>query len=256
MTPYPYDERTIRAELERRGLERIEQVRFRKNRRSILSVRQHGGRIRLNLHAAFQDAPPELLDAVVACVSPRTSNAVRAAARARIRRWPHLVHSLREARVRHERRGIGTARRRACVASEGQREYLRDLFVRLNEERFGGVLPPEISLRLSGRMRRRLGHCALGGGKDGSPRMVREIALAHDLMLAENDAQRVETMLHEMAHAAAWIVEGDGGHGRAWKRWARRAGCAPRACTRTPVRRCARPVRRVPPPVEGATRAA
>ena len=256
LTPHRYDQETIRAALERRGLERIEQVRFRNNRRSILSVRQNGRGFRLNLHAAFREAPPALLDAVVTCVSPDTRPDERADARARIRDWPHLVHCLREARVRHERRGGGTARRRACVASDGQREHLRALFARLNEERFGGILPPDIPLRLSGRMRRRLGHCALGGGKGGSPRTVREIALAHDLMLAENDAQRVKTMLHEMAHAAAWIFDGDRGHGRAWKGWARRAGCAPRACTRNPVRRCTRSVPRVPPLQDLPSRAA
>jgi len=99
LTLHRYDEETIRAALEHRGLKRIEQVRFRNNRRSILSFRQHGGGIRLSLHAAFRAAPDDLLDAVVACVSPRTTPDARADARSRIRDWPLLARCLREART-------------------------------------------------------------------------------------------------------------------------------------------------------------
>ncbi|KAH8314963.1 hypothetical protein KR074_005938 [Drosophila pseudoananassae] len=31
------------------------------------------------------------------------------------------------------------------------------------------------------------------------------------------------TLIHELCHAAAWVFNGEGGHGRVWKMWARRA---------------------------------
>ena len=39
-----------------------------------------------------------------------------------------------------------------------------------------------------------------------------------------------ETLLHEVAHIAAYLFEGDAGHGRAWRRWAIRLGCPPSPC--------------------------
>jgi hypothetical protein len=81
-------------------------------------------------------------------------------------------------------------------------------------------------------------------------RVVVEVALSLDLMLGGNDELRTDTLLHEMAHAADWLVDGGRGHGPSWKAWARRVGCRERACTRMPLVRRARPgvaVRRVPP---------
>jgi hypothetical protein len=39
----------------------------------------------------------------------------------------------------------------------------------------------------------------------------------------------VDTLLHEMAHAADFLETGAVGHGPGWRRWARRVGCDPRA---------------------------
>ncbi len=58
--------------------------------------------------------------------------------------------------------------------------------------------------------------------------MAREIALNLDLLLPGNDAELVDTLLHEMAHAADWLFDGERRHGSSWRRWAERAGCAPR----------------------------
>jgi predicted SprT family Zn-dependent metalloprotease len=77
-------------------------------------------------------------------------------------------------------------------------------------------------------MSRRLGQIRF---LDGPPRRVVEIALNADLMLEANEAQRLDTMLHEMAHAEAFLVHGHRGHGAVWRRIAGRVGCEPRACT-------------------------
>jgi predicted SprT family Zn-dependent metalloprotease len=79
---------------------------------------------------------------------------------------------------------------------------------------------------------------------------VVEIALNVDLMLEGNGAERVDTLLHEMAHAADYLVNGNRDHGRTWREWASRVGCTPEALYDRSVHR--RPsrgdaVHRVPP---------
>src|SRR5690606_7279653 len=118
-----------------------------------------------------------------------------------------------------------------------------------NQACFGGRLPPDIRIRLSNRMRRRLGQIRYDDA--GPERAVLEIALNVDLMLHANDEHRLETMLHEMAHAEAYLLYGERGHGPRWRRIARRVGCEPRACSDVRIARRRRrtdPVTRVPPP--------
>jgi predicted SprT family Zn-dependent metalloprotease len=77
-----------------------------------------------------------------------------------------------------------------------------------------------------------------------------EIALNIDLMAEGSERQLRDTLLHEMAHAEAWLVHGERGHGAHWRRIARRLGCVPRACTTTPVAlrpRGSPPSTRIPP---------
>src|SRR5690606_33180444 len=85
----------------------------------------------------------------------------------------------------------------------------------------------------------------------GAERAVLEIALNVDLMLRANDEHRLDTLLHEMAHAEAYLLYGERGHGPRWRRIARRVGCEPRACSAVRIARRRRrddPVTRVPPP--------
>jgi hypothetical protein len=75
-----------------------------------------------------------------------------------------------------------------------------------------------------------------------------------DLMLPANDALRVETLLHEMAHGLEYLLHGSVGHGPLWRRIAVEVGCEPRACRSTRFRRRAggeRTVTRVPPDPTG-----
>lgn len=111
---------------------------------------------------------------------------------------------------------------------------VRALFERYNRERFAGRLPP-IPLRVSGRMTRSLGTISYEVEAHG--RGVRGIAISDDLLLAGNEEFLVDTLLHEMAHAEAWLDHGHRGHGAVWRRIAERVGCSPRARTCEPVRR-------------------
>jgi hypothetical protein len=206
-------------------------VSFRANRSTVWSITQ-AGRV-LNVHAAFGSAPSaELLDAFATLVREggrRTRDARRAAAT--ISAWPGLAPGLRHARAERS-----NPRESACCATFEQVGYLRTLYRYFNVTRFDGLLPDDLPMRLSNRMGTSLGHML--PAEDGDlGRSVAEIALNVDLMLEGNGANRIDTLLHEMAHVADYLLSGHRGHGKSWRDWARRAGCRPERLCHRPVRR-------------------
>jgi hypothetical protein len=231
-------------ELHRRGALRLSRVTFRANRSTLWSLTQ-GGRV-LNLHVAFGAAPTaELLDALATLareggVRSRLSRRAAAAVAA----WPALRPALEEARRRRRNRPGS-----ACCATSGQSHYLRTVYAYFNHTRFSGGLPHDLPVRLSDRMKSALGHM-LPAPDEGSDRRVAEIALNVDLMLEGNGVERIDTLLHEMAHVADYLLSGHRGHGKSWRDWARRVGCRPERLYDRPVRRRRRrsvAVTRVPP---------
>lgn len=144
-----------------------------------------------------------------------------------------------------------------CCATSRQKQYLRRLYLYLNDTRFNGRLPRTLPLRLSKRFKTHLGH-TIPGTCDGR-RIILEIALNADLMLPGNGRERLDTMVHEMAHAANWLFSGREGHDASWYRWAERSGCQPVLCADTDiVRRVDRKIqaRNVPTLPLGARKAA
>ena len=250
-------EAVILAELRRRGALRLCMVSFRRNRATIWSL---GGRgTVLNLHEGYRAAPATILDAFAVIVrdAERGTNAYREAARY-VRDWPGLEPALRSAQLAHRRRKRVRKKSRPdcpgpCCATDDQKRYVRRLFLHLNDIRFDGRLPRSLPLRLSNRFRSRLGHMV--PGLSGGKRVVLEIALNVDLMLQGNGRERVDTLVHEMAHSADWIFDGGEGHGHTWLKWAQRARCQTVTCTSSPiVQRVDRAIRvcRVPPLPLGA----
>ena len=241
----------------RRGAGRLTKVTFRRNRATIWSL--GGGGTLLNLHVGYRHAPPSILDAFAVIVRDARKDTVayREAASC-VREWPGLGPALRAAREAH--RSTRRRRRRSmpsypgpCCATAEQKRYLRRLYLYLNERRFAGRLPRTLPLRLSNRFRSRLGQM-VPGHCDGR-RIVLEIALNVDLMLQGNGRERLDTLVHEMAHAADWIFSGGVGHGHTWRAWAERARCQTVVCTSDPIveRKDRRvPIRRVPPLPLGA----
>jgi hypothetical protein len=244
-----WDAASLLGAIRRRGAVRIEDVRFRRNRRTIWSLTR-GGR-RLNLHVAFRDAPHEVVDdlAVIAREAARRTTAARRAA-VRVERWPPLRAAM--ARIRADRRPSAN-RPGPCCGTPDQRAYLQRLYRHLNVTRFEGRLPDSVPIRLSNRMTRRLGHMA--PDREAGARRIREIALNVDLMLPANDALRAETLLHEMAHGLEYLLHGSVGHGPLWRAIATEVGCEPRAfrSTRFSRRPTGQPtVTRVPPDPSGS----
>lgn len=217
--------------LRREGARRLEKVAFRPNRSTIWSLTQEG-RV-LNLHEGYRGAPLPVVRAfvVIANHSRRSSVRYREACRF-VRTWPGIDHALRRLNVRSP--GRRSPRPVRCQGLPQEQVRVRDLYRRLNRTRFGDRLPTDIPLRISRRMKSRLGHMAPEGTSRNPT--VGEIALNRTLLRKGNEAALEETLLHEMAHVAAYLFDGDPGHGSAWKAWARRAGCRPTPCIAIPVR--------------------
>lgn len=96
-------------------------------------------------------------------------------------------------------------------------------FARFNREHFGGLLR-EVPIRLSGRMRTRLGQLSV----NLKTREVNEIAISRK-HLKNGWAEVEKTVLHEMVHQ--WQVENrlPLDHGPDFRRKAREVGIVPRA---------------------------
>lgn len=200
----------------------IRSVRYRSNRTVLLSVSRDGRT--LNSHSCFRDAPSEILAAVARYLTtPRGSPSARRALK-QLRSWKGATRGLAEARRERPRK------RRTVGRDSPESAPLRSLFERLNSEHFGRRLP-RISLRVSHRMTRSLG--TIRYGSEG----IVEIAISADLLLPPNRDVLHDTMLHEMAHAEAWLTHRHRGHGRPWRAIAERVGCTPRATCRAPITR-------------------
>jgi hypothetical protein len=231
------------VEIQGRGASRLSRVAFRHNRAVVWSLTQHG--TVLNVHAAYGAAPPEILDAFAAVAREGgvASEATRVAASA-ISEWPDVWRAIAETRASRKSRHVIS-----CCATAEQRAYLRVLYRYFNLTRFEGTLPEDVPVRLSRRMKSALGHMLPAEDVEGTRHVV-EIALNVDLMLEGNGAERIDTLLHEMAHIADYMESGHLGHGASWRQWALRVGCRPaRLYDRPVVGRSRRrdPVRRVPP---------
>ena len=217
-------EEDVLRELRARDADSVLRVRFKANRSRLISL--SADRSSLNLHECFRSAPADVLDAVaVFARSLRDSPAFRRAV-ARMRAW----HEAQVEGLEPEEQGAGP-----CCATPAQRHFLAGLYRQLNHSHFGGVLPDLMAVRLSDRMSRRLGHVSYSRGR--GERVVLEIALNVDLMLQGNEQALVDTLLHEMAHAEAWLLHAHRGHGGVWRGIAERVGCEARACSDMRIRR-------------------
>jgi hypothetical protein len=211
-------------ELRSRGVTDVTRVRFKANRTRLISL--SADRTSLNLHDCFRSAPAEVLEAVATFArSLRESPAYRKSIE-RMRSW----HGAQVEGTDRDADVVGP-----CCASDAQRHFLAALYRQLNHSHFSGTLPDLLAVRLSDRMSRRLGHVSYTTGR--GERAVLEIALNVDLMLDGNEQALIDTLLHELAHAEAWLMHAHRGHGGVWRRIAQRVGCEARACSDMHIRR-------------------
>lgn len=194
------------------GLRGFTRVVATENRAVMVSVGRGGV---LRVHRGYALAPDRVLAAVVRFVTPGTRRLLRHAAQREILAFrPEGTGRDAPARPRAvERAHPGDAARIARLTA---------LFGDLNARHFDGALP-ELPIRLSGRMRSRLGHLALRPGTEEPF----EITIGRRHLLRHGWEEATHTLLHEMVH----LWQHRGGlrvdHGPAFRRKAREVGIAP-----------------------------
>ncbi len=197
--------------------------------RGVLAVRTHANRTVmvsltarqvLRVHRGYAFAPDRVLAAIVSFLDPRRPRSERRGAERIFLAFPVEIYVPRSLRLRPAER-----------PRPGDLPLLHRLYEvhrRLNDEHFGGALG-EIPIRLSGRMRVRLGEVSVDL-RTGRPI---EIAMSR-LHVARHPWDEVEhTMLHEMVHQ--WQAESglSVDHGPTFRAMAREVGVLPAA--RRPV---------------------
>jgi hypothetical protein len=211
-------------------------VRFKKNRGRIVSLSKDGQT--LHIHACFQEATDDAMNAVVTFLKAgRRSYAYREAIRA-MRDFfdAHAGKYVPLSGEEEDHRLTRDVQRLPCVGTAQQRAFLREGYARFNQIHFSGKLPATVRMRLSQRMKSRLGHVRYHTTSSGE-RVVLELALNVHLMLPGNEAALMDTLLHEMTHVEAWLLHAERGHAVQWKLIANRVGCEATACSTQPIRR-------------------
>ena len=202
------DARAFHARLRSLGLTGIERVRLTRNRTVMVSF--SGGELRV--HEGYLDASPEVLRAVVRFVCGRT-RAERRKARETILAY-QIVRPAAASRRRERARPED-----APVVAQLERFHAH-----YNRLYFGGRLRT-LPIRLSGRMRTRLGHYT-AASPTGEPA---EIVIGRDHIRRHGWEEALHTLLHEMVHQ--WQDESGHAidHGATFRQKARDVGITPSA---------------------------
>jgi hypothetical protein len=208
------------------GLRGIERVRVTRNRTVMVSF--SGGELRV--HEGYLEAPEDVLRAIVRFVCGRT-RAERAKAR--------------EAILSHQIARPSTARRRERASPEDAPaiDQLRRFHAHYNRLYFGGRLRA-VPIRLSARMRTRLGHytAATPAGE------AAEIVIGREHIRRHGWEEALHTLLHEMVHQ--WQDESGHAidHGATFRKKAREVGITASARRHVMPRRQRQPSPQSAPP--------
>jgi hypothetical protein len=211
-----FEPEDLESRLRRLGLTEVDEVRTHANRTVMLSLRRRV----LRIHRGYAHAPDQVLVAIVRFLRRGARRDTRRAAEQEFLAFP--VH-----------RHVQPAPRRA----DGERprpgdaallERLRECHRQLNLRHFAGALG-EIPIRLSGRMRRRLGEL-VADLETGRPVAI---VLGRRHLRRDPWSEVEHTLLHEMVHQ--WQAE-EGrtlDHGRDFRSKAREVGIVARAVRAT-----------------------
>ena len=205
----PPDAAAFLSRLRALGLTGIRHCTLTANRSTVVSFR--AGQLRV--HRALCTAPPHVQRALVDFVNGR------AGARRRARRELLAFEIPRDphAPVRRRRREAPHPDDAPLV------RRLAEAHRQLNQDRFGGTLT-DVNIRVSRRMRTRLGH--FSPGSQGS---APEIAIARRHLTQDGWANSVETLAHEMVHQWQHESHRPLAHDRDFRMKAHEIGIPPRA---------------------------
>jgi SprT-like family protein len=146
----------------------------------------------LRIHRGYGFAPDGILMAIVRFLSPRVPRSLRRQAEREFLQFPVAEYA-----------DPGSAARRKDRPQPGDEAWLarlEELHRELNHSHFGGLLSP-VPIRLSGRMKTRLGELSI----DPKNRSDKEIGISRRHLLRHPWAEVRHTMLHEMVHQ--WQAE-------------------------------------------------
>ncbi len=174
----------------------------------------------LRVHRGYSTAGDEVVGAIV-----RFARAKRGVGRSEARRLLLSYASVlpgRRARLRREA---------THPDDESYATRLTEAHAELNAQFFGGALKP-MTIRVSRRMKRKLGHYSLASAEHPA-----DIAIGRRHIRRDAWEDVIHTLLHEMVHQ--WQQEAGlrVAHDRAFRAKARAVGIDPRAVLRVPVRR-------------------
>ena len=200
------------------GLRDVDRILTHTNRTVMVSL----ARRVLRLHRGYASAPDPVLRAIVRFLDPRVPRALRRGVEREFLGFP--VEEYAPAPERPPRR------ERPRPGDVLLLQRLADLHQRLNIEHFGRALGA-IPIRLSGRMRTRLGELTMDC-RSGQPE---EITISRHHIRRHPWAEVEHTVLHEMVHQ--WQAESGlaVNHGSTFKRKARELGIEPQARRRLPL---------------------
>jgi hypothetical protein len=207
----PKNAEELQQRLRALGLGTMHRVKLTRNRTVVVS---HGGG-ELRIHHSFLTAPEEVWRAVIAFVHARTK-VKRSEAREKILAFP--IELPDDAPVRRRAPDRPDPRDEPLVLE------LKRLHAQFNRDQFEGKLR-EIEIRVSRRMRSRLGHY-IKSDKFGPA----EIAISRRHIRRDGWEETAHTLLHEMVHQ--WQDEHGLGlkHGSQYRAKARAVGITPSAC--------------------------
>lgn len=194
------------------GMRGVKRVRLTENRSVMVSFSPRGG---LRLHRAFAEAPDHVLRAIVQFAAPGVRRQARLAAQRVI--LSHDIGPLPERR----------RQRRHAAPQPGdlaKSERLAGMFADLNRRHFDGALP-DLPIRLSGRMRTRLGQLCL----DPVTLEPFEITMSRRHIDRHGWAEARHTLLHEMVHLWQYASGYPVDHGPIFRSKAREVGVMPSA---------------------------
>ncbi len=197
------------------GLAPAIEVVLHRNRRTMVTLAQS----RLRIHRGYRWAPEEVLRAIVRWTRPRLPEPERRAAVRLLLSFP--VHDFVAPPPRPRRRVPEVAE----PGDDARLERLEAIHQELNHRWFAGSLA-RIALRLSGRMRRKLGHYE--PADQGEPAIV--ISRRH--LRRDGWRAAADTLLHEMVHQWQDETGRPIDHGPDFRQKAMEVGIEPRAVTR------------------------
>ena len=201
------------------GLREVSRILTHTNRTVMVSIGSDGT---VRIHRGYAWASDRTLRAVVRFLDPRVPRRLRREAQRELLAFPAEQYAPSPPRApRPEPVRPGDLR---------LLERLRQTLAELNRRHFGGTLG-ELPIRLSGRMRTRLGELAVEL-RSGRPL---EIAISRRHLARHDWAEVEHTLLHEMVHQ--WQAESGlrVDHGPTFRRKAREVGVLPAARREVPT---------------------